>query len=364
MKTNNGTNKTVYVGLSGGVDSSLSAALLKNEGYNVVGVYMKNWSGDNYGIQTDCPWEDDVEDVKAVCKQLNIPFKSYNFEREYRQDVVDYFFREYEAGRTPNPDVLCNKEIKFKRFLDRALADGADMIATGHYAQVRKISDKYELLRGVDPNKDQTYFLHTFTQAQLSRVLFPVGEMMKPEVRKLAEKFSLPTAQKKDSQGICFIGNIDVQDFLRQKIDTKPGNIVDVDTNEVVGKHDGVMFYTIGQRKGIGIGGAGAPYFVIGKNKEKNELLVGKGANHPMLYYTKVKLENIHWISGETPKLPLDCEVSIRYRQKAQKATLVILNENQSIQIEFENPVRAVSPGQSAVIYQGDICLGGGIIKQ
>lgn len=346
--------------MSGGVDSSVSAALLKNEGYNVAGIYMKNWSGDDYGIQSDCPWKQDVHDAQQVCRKLNIPFQAYNFEKEYRREVVDYFFREYEAGRTPNPDILCNREIKFKLFLERALSEGADFIATGHYAQVKEEDGKFKLIRGADEKKDQTYFLHTFTQNQLSKVKFPAGHLLKSEVRKLARDFDLPTAEKKDSQGICFIGNINVQNFLRSRIDSKPGNIIDVDTKEIVGSHDGAMFYTIGQRKGLRIGGSGSPYFVVEKNSETNELLAGKGENHPLLFRKKIILDNIHWISGKCPELPLDCEVSIRYRQASVPASLNL--EKDQYLIHFKTPVRAISPGQSAVIYQGKYCLGGGII--
>jgi len=361
MNSNQNSTKTVYVGMSGGVDSSVSAALLKDAGYDVMGVYMKNWSGDDFGIQADCPWEQDVEGVKAVCEVLDIPFKSYNFEKEYREEVVNDFFAEYEAGRTPNPDILCNKEIKFKRFLERALEDGADFIATGHYAQHLEEHSEHKLVRGNDTNKDQTYFLHTFTQEQLKHVLFPIGHLPKSEVRKLADKYDLPNAKKKDSQGICFIGHIDVQEFLRTTIETQKGDIVDIETNEVVGTHDGTMFYTIGQRRGLGVGGAGLPYFVADKKKGENILYVAKGEDNPALFKSEVELEEMHWISGVQPELPLECEVQIRYRQKAVKATYSYKNKKHLV--VFKDPVRAISPGQSAVLYNGDVCLGGGVIK-
>lgn len=364
MQKNNSKTK-VFVGMSGGVDSSVSAALLKEQGYDVTGVYMKNWSGDDFGIQADCPWEEDMKDVQNVCKVLDIPFKSYNFEKEYRKDVVEYFFNEYKAGRTPNPDVMCNREIKFKRFLEKAVSEGADFIATGHYARVVEENGIYKLLKGVDNKKDQSYFLYTLSQEQLCKVIFPIGGMHKSEVRKLAEKFSLPNAAKPDSQGICFIGEIDVQEFLRKTITTKEGNIVDIDTKEIIGKHDGVYYYTIGQREGLRIGGTGVPYFVVGKNIETNELFVAKGKKNPVLFKREVKLEYVHFISGSLPfskgEIKRDCEVSIRYRHKPAEADLTIVNDE--ITIEFKEPQRAVASGQSAVIYDGEECLGGGVIR-
>ena len=264
---------TVFVAMSGGVDSSVSAALLKEQGYNVVGVFMKNWSGDNFGIQTDCPWEQDQKDVEKVCKLLGVPFITFNFEKEYRKQVVEYFFNEYKAGRTPNPDVMCNKEIKFGLFLEKALKKGTDLIATGHYARTEKDNKgKFHLLKGIDNKKDQSYFLYNLTQDQLSKTLFPIGNFQKSKVRKLAMKFKLPNAKKKDSQGICFIGDINVQQLLRAKLKRKKGDIIDIDSREKVGKHDGAHYFTIGQREGIGIGGTKEPYFVVGKDVEKNEV--------------------------------------------------------------------------------------------
>lgn len=347
----------VFVGLSGGVDSAVSAALLKEQGYEVVGVYMKNWSGDDYGIQADCPWKEDQKDAEAVCQTLGIEFRSFNFEKQYRDKVVEYFFSEYEKGRTPNPDVMCNKEIKFKLFFEKATEEfGADLIATGHYA--RKIEGEdgiHRLYRGVDSNKDQTYFLYNLTQAQLSKTLFPIGHLAKPEVRKLAKKFNLPNADKPDSQGICFIGEIDVLKFLMSRLPEKHGDIVDIDTNEKVGEHKGSYFHTIGQRKGLGIGGQEIPYFVVGKDFEKNIVYVGKGHDHPSLMKSEVKLENIHKIYDFDNS---GLSASVRYRNKAIEG---VLDENE-MTFKFNQPQWAPASGQSLVIYKGDECVGGGVI--
>ena len=297
----------VFVAMSGGVDSSVAAALLTEQGYKVTGVYMKNWSGDNYGIQADCPWEQEQADARRVCEQLDIPFRSFNFERHYRKEVVDYFFSEYEKGRTPNPDILCNSQIKFGHFLDKSIELGADMIATGHYAQVREVGMKIskgegsegslQLYRGRDRNKDQTYFLNAISQEQLSRTLFPIGHLPKSKVRQLAHKYNLHVADKPDSQGICFIGQIDVLKFLQSRLPKKTGNIVDIDTNEVVGAHDGAYFYTRGQRKGLKIGGQANPYFVVRTDVEQNIVYVGHGHEHPGLLKTQVWLEDLHLIT-------------------------------------------------------------------
>lgn len=353
-------NKTIFVGMSGGVDSSLSAALLKDQGYDVVGVYMKNWSGDDYGLQEYCPWEEEMADAKKVCEYLDIPFMSFNFEKEYREKVVDYFFDEYKKGRTPNPDVMCNKEIKFDMFLKKALDAGADLIATGHYAQVKENDGVFELYKGADPKKDQTYFLYTFTQEQLSKTLFPIGHLQKSEVRKLAKEKGLPTAEKKDSQGICFIGEIDVQEFLRKVIKESKGEIIDIDSKKVVGKHDGMMFYTIGQRHGLDIGGSPEPYFVVDKDHEKNIVYVGMGKKHPLLFRKELKLENLHLISGKNEQIfnNSNLSASIRYNHIPVNCKI-----NPDLSIEFDSEVRAVAPGQSFVVYDGDKCLGGGVIK-
>lgn len=344
--------KKVFVGLSGGVDSAVSAFLLKESGYDVTGIYMKNWSGDDYGIQSECPWEIDQKDSELICQHLGIEFRSFNFEREYREKVVEYFFSEYEKGRTPNPDVMCNKEIKFKLFLKRSLEDGADYIATGHYA--RNIDNK--LFKGVDSNKDQTYFLYNLTHEQLSHTLFPIGHLTKPQVREIAKKVKLPNANKPDSQGICFIGEINVLKFLLARIPQKRGEIIDFDTDRVVGEHRGVYFYTVGQRDGLGIGGLKEPYFVVDKDIERNILYVGMGINNKALFKSKVLLENLHLIDP-TEITPSNLEGSVRYRHKPEEG---ILN---GLEFVFKNPQRAVTSGQSLVIYSGEQCLGGGIIK-
>ncbi len=368
--------KKVFVGLSGGVDSAVSAALLKEQGHDVIGVYMKNWSGDDYGIQADCPWEQDQADAEAICNHLGINFRSFNFEKEYRAKVVEYFFSEYEKGRTPNPDVMCNKEVKFKLFLEKALENGADFIATGHYARREARSRKlevtetsnlehqtyYRLLKGVDNNKDQTYFLYNITQEQLSKTLFPVGHLQKSEVRELAKKFGLPNAEKPDSQGICFIGEINVLKFLMSRIPEKKGNVIDIDTKEIVGEHKGVYFYTIGQREGLHIGGQSIPYFVVDKDVKKNIVYVGHGNEHKAMYKSEVQLENLHFINEFTVD-SLQLTASIRYRHKPQPGKLDIRDQGSDIRFIFNEPQRAVASGQSLVIYNGEECFGGGVIK-
>lgn len=354
---NSKENTKVFVALSGGVDSAVTAALLKQEGYQVTGVFMKNWSGDDFGIQTDCPWEQDQKDAESVAKTLGIGFRSFNFEKQYRQAVVGYFFDEIKKGRTPNPDVMCNKEIKFKIFLERAIAEGADLIATGHYARNILNHNQFELHTGVDSNKDQSYFLYTLNQEQLSKTLFPVGGYTKPEIRELAAKFKLPVAKKKDSQGICFIGEINVPQFLRANIPLNPGNIVDIDSKDIVGKHDGIAFYTIGQREGLKIGGSGLPYYVIGKNHTSNELYVARGNDNPALFNQEVKFADLHLINPDT-NIPDEIEASIRYRQKPASGKLNIT----TMTFSFNDPQRAIAEGQSIVFYKGSHCLGGAVI--
>ncbi len=355
METNN-KGKKVFLALSGGVDSSVSAALLKEQGYDVTGVYMKNWSGDDFGIQSECPWEEDQKDAEAVCKHLGIPFRSFNFEKEYREKVVEYFFDEYKKGRTPNPDIMCNKEIKFKLFLEKALEEGADLIATGHYARVSEdesgISHLYE---GKDDNKNQVYFIYNLTQDQLSKTLFPIGHLEKSEVRNLADKFGLQNKNKPDSQGICFIGEINVLKFLMANIPKKPGDIVDIDTNEKVGEHDGIYFYTIGQRAKIP--NQTEAYYFCGKNLDLNYMYVCHGQNHKSLLQKDVKTESFHWIGNEPKKKVLSAV--IRYRQKPMNGLLDITSKT----FTFEEDVRAVASGQSLVIFDGQECLGGGVIS-
>ncbi len=337
----------VYVGMSGGVDSSLTAALLKEQGYQVTGVYMKNWTQDLPGMK--CPWADDLADAKRVAVQLGIDFKVFDFEKEYKHKVVDYMVAEYEAGRTPNPDIMCNQEVKFKLFLETALENGADMIATGHYAQV----EAGVLKKAVDENKDQTYFLYRVTGEALKKTLFPLGKFTKPEVREMAKKRGLYTATKKDSQGICFVGQIGIRDFLSQYVETKPGDIIDKETGQNLGQHDGAIFYTLGQRHGLDVGG-GLPYYVVGKDMAKNEVYVSTDLNDETLWQKQIKLENLHFINQ--PLKEGECHVRIRHRAPLVKATL------SGSLLELTEPQRAITPGQSAVLYDGDVCLGGGIV--
>lgn len=343
--------KKVFVGLSGGVDSSVTAALLKEQGYDVTGVYMKNWSKDLPGFA--CPWKEDYQDAKRVAVQLGIPFKMYDFETQYKQKVVDYMIDEYKAGRTPNPDVMCNQEVKFKLFLTTALEDGADMIATGHYARVKD----GKLLRAKDDNKDQTYFLYRVTGDALHKTLFPLGEYAKPEVRKLAEKFGLVTANKKESMGICFVGKVGIKEFLSQYVTTKKGVIKD-QHDIVVGEHDGAIFYTIGQRSGLGVGG-GLPYYVTGKDMNKNEVYVTTDLADERLWDKTISLTSLHWINA-APKNGTKVQVRTRHRAPLVAATLK-LNDKKAV-LELTDEIRALTPGQSAVIYDGQTVLGGGII--
>jgi len=342
----------VYVGMSGGVDSSLTAALLVEQGYDVTGVYMKNWTQDLPGMK--CPWADDLADAKRVATQLGIDFKVFDFEKEYKQKVVDYMIDEYKLGRTPNPDIMCNQEVKFKIFLETALEDGADLIATGHYARVKD----GKLLQAVDTNKDQTYFLYRVTGEALSKTLFPLGEFTKPVVREMAKERGLFTAAKKDSQGICFVGQIGIREFLSQYVEQKAGSIIDKQTNKVLGQHDGAIFYTIGQRHGLDVGG-GLPYYVVGKDMDKNEVYVTTNLNDETLWRPELNLTSAHWIN-ETPTAG---EYQIRVRHRASLIpTQLSFNEDGSVQLVLDNAERAVAPGQSVVIYNGDLCIGGGII--
>jgi tRNA-specific 2-thiouridylase len=371
------TTTRVYVGLSGGVDSSVTAALLQQQGYDVVGVYMKNWSQDLPGFE--CPWREDYQDAKRVAVQLGIPFKLFDFETEYRQKVVDYMLAEYQAGRTPNPDIMCNQEVKFKLFLQAALDDGADMIATGHYAKVchseldsesgqKEIpkqvrNDKTDktmttrLCMATDANKDQTYFLYRVTNTALSKTIFPLGGYAKPEVRGLAEKFGLVTARKKESMGICFVGKVGIKDFLLHELGPqKPGNIVDNKGN-TIGTHDGAIFYTIGQRHGLDVGG-GLPYYVSGKDMAKNEVYVTTDLNDQNLWKRSCSLSDVHFIGAA----PIDrTELKVRCRHRGE-LTDAVFDPNTN-ELVFDQEVRGLSPGQSAVFYADQTCLGGGIIS-
>ena len=343
----------VYVGMSGGVDSSLTAALLKEQGHNVTGVYMKNWTQDLPGMK--CPWVDDLADAKRVAVQLDIPFKVFDFQKEYKQKVVDYMIGEYEAGRTPNPDIMCNQEVKFKLFLEAALEDGADMIASGHYAK----TENGKLLMAVDTNKDQTYFLYRITEDALKKTLFPLGEFKKPDVRKMAESRGLITAAKKDSQGICFVGKVGIRDFLSQYVITKPGEIIDKSNKKVLGMHDGAIFYTIGQRHGLDVGG-GLPYYVVGKDMKKNEVHVTTDLNDETLWRESLELTDVHWINN-VPDFNKDYQVRLRHRAKLIKAMLEKQGKNIVVRLKISE--RAITAGQSAVIYDGKTVVGGGIVS-
>lgn len=388
----------VYVGMSGGVDSSLTAALLKERGYDVTGVYMKNWTQDLPGMK--CPWADDLADAKRVAVQLGIDFKVFDFENEYKHKVVDYMIEEYKAGRTPNPDIMCNQEVKFRLFLNAALEDGADMIATGHYARVAHknslshlaspqghstggaaspwrlarpdgdiLSDKQDekarhvqgengvLKMAADTNKDQTYFLYRVTGAALEKTLFPLGEFTKPKVREMAEERGLFTAAKKDSQGICFVGKVGIRDFLSQYVEQQPGEIIDKKTGKVLGHHDGAIFYTLGQRHGLDLGG-GLPYYVVGKSMDKNEVYVTTDLNDETLWKKRVTLGAVHWINGA----PADGNYQIRVRHRAKLVDAALSIQNDEATLTLDDPERAVAAGQSVVIYDGDVCLGGGIV--
>ena len=356
-------SKKVYVGMSGGVDSSVTAALLVQKGYLVTGVYMKNWTKDLPGMV--CPWEQDYRDAKRVAVHLGIPFKVYDFEKEYRQLVVNYMVQGYQAGRTPNPDVMCNQEVKFKLFLKTALADGADFIATGHYARIieqrgstsaKPIS---RLAKAKDDNKDQTYFLYRVTRAALECSLMPIGDYRKPQVREIAKQLGLSTANKKDSQGICFVGKVGIKDFLLAELGEQPhGKIID-QTGQVIGEHDGAIFYTIGQRRGLNVGG-GLPYYVTGKAMGRNEVYVTTDLQDELLWKDSLQLSQLHWINTRPEKGKV-YEVRTRYRAALVPCAITI-NADKSATLKLKEAIRAVTPGQSAVIYDGQWCLGGGIV--
>lgn len=352
----------VIVGMSGGVDSSVSALLLLEQGYQVEGLFMKNWDEDD-GTEY-CTAMIDLADAQAVCERIGIELHTANFAAEYWDNVFEHFLAEYRAGRTPNPDILCNREIKFKAFLDYALSLGADMIATGHYVRRRDQAGRTELLKGLDPNKDQSYFLHAVSGQQIARTLFPVGELEKPEVRALARKYQLPTAQKKDSTGICFIGERRFRDFLQQYLPAQPGDIETTD-GQIIGRHHGLMYHTIGQRQGLGIGGlknAGeAPWYVLHKDLSRNVLIVGQGNAHPWLFSQLLHTGEIYWVNPPGIDKPCRLAAKIRYRQNDQPC--VLERSGNGYRVTFDQPQRAVTPGQSVVFYEGDVCLGGGVIE-
>ncbi len=348
----------VIVGMSGGVDSSVTALLLLEQGYQVEGLFMKNWDEDD-GTEY-CTAKEDYADAQAVCDNLGIKLHGANFAAEYWDNVFEHFLDEYKAGRTPNPDILCNREIKFKAFLDYALMLGADLIATGHYA---RRDAQGRLLKGLDSNKDQSYFLHAVSSREFAKTLFPVGELEKAEVRAIAEKHGLVTHNKKDSTGICFIGERRFKDFLQTYLPAQPGDIKDLD-GRVIGSHSGLMYHTIGQRQGLGIGGVAgtddAPWYVVDKDLKRNVLLVTQGSNHPALFKTALRTAAPHWIA-DIPALPLRCAAKTRYRQPDQPCS--VHPDEAGLTVIFDEPQRAITPGQSVVFYQGDVCLGGTVIE-
>ena len=353
----------VIVGMSGGVDSSVSAVLLLEQGYQVEGLFMKNWDEDD-GTEY-CTAREDLADAQAVCDRLGIKLHTANFAADYWDNVFEHFLAEYQAGRTPNPDILCNREIKFKAFLDYALMLGADLIATGHYTRRADRDGQSLLLRGLDANKDQSYFLHAVGGEQLARTLFPVGELEKPEVRRIADKHQLATARKKDSTGICFIGERRFSDFLKRYLPAQPGDIETTD-GQIIGRHHGLMYHTIGQRQGLGIGGlqgaSDEPWYVLRKDLERNVLVVGQGNNHPWLFFSALACSSIYWVNPLQISGPLRLTAKVRYRQPDQGCTLEPSGDGWLVR--FDEPQRAVTPGQSVVFYQGEVCLGGGVIER
>ncbi|MDD2430616.1 MAG: tRNA 2-thiouridine(34) synthase MnmA [Firmicutes bacterium] len=351
----------VVVGMSGGVDSSVAALLLKEQGYEVVGVFMKNWDEtDPNGV---CTAQEDYDDVRRVCDKIDIPYYTVNFETEYWERVFEYFLKEYQKGRTPNPDVMCNKEIKFKAFLEKALSFGAEYMATGHYAQIGRgdKEDDYTLLRSTDLNKDQTYFLCYLQKEQLKRSLFPIGHLKKADLRELARKYDLPVAEKKDSTGICFIGERNFKEFLSRYLPAQPGLIKTLE-GKTLGEHQGLMYYTLGQRKGLGVGGPGEPHFVVHKDLATNVLYVGQGGDHPALYSVGLTAVDLSFVSCSPPGLEFSCTAKFRYRQPDQK--VFVRTTEDGCEVKFEKPQRAITPGQAVVFYENEVCLGGGIIDE
>ena len=354
----------VVVGMSGGVDSSVSAYLLKEQGYQVEGLFMKNWEEDDNDEY--CAAADDLKDAQAVSDKLGITLHTINFAAEYWDNVFEYFLAEYKAGRTPNPDIMCNKEIKFKAFLEFAAEElNADYIATGHYVQRSNETGNWQMLRGLDPNKDQSYFLYTLGEQHVAQTLFPIGHLEKPRVREIALEQDLVTHDKKDSTGICFIGERKFKDFLAQYLPAQPGEIETAE-GKIIGKHEGLMYHTLGQRKGLLIGGmkeyGEEPWYVVDKDIERNVLIVGQGANHPRLYSTGLLANQLHWVDRKGPLQAMRCSVKTRYRQQDIPCQITPHSDG-SVLVEFDEPQKAVTPGQSAVFYQNEICLGGGIIE-
>lgn len=354
---------TVVVGLSGGVDSSVAALLLKQQGYHVVGLFMKNWADDD--TEEYCSSREDLIDAAAVADRLGIEIEAVNFVEEYRERVFRYFLDEYAAGRTPNPDILCNSEIKFRAFLEHAMSLGADTIATGHYAGVREVDGRFELLKAEDGSKDQSYFLYRLNQAQLSKTLFPLAELRKTEVRRIAAEYGLATAGKKDSTGICFIGERKFREFLERYLPRSPGPMATPE-GRVIGEHIGLPYYTIGQRQGIGLGGqrggSGEPWFVVAKDMAANTLTVVQGHEHPLLQCGSLRAADTHWIGGEAPRLHWVYGAKTRYRQPDAPCSVSVVDAG-GFTVEFAAPQFAVTPGQSVVVYESRVCLGGGIIQ-
>ncbi len=352
----------VMLGISGGVDSSVAALLLQQAGHQVEGLFMQNWEEDDRS--GPCSADADRKDAVAVCGRLGLPFHTRNFAAEYWDGVFAHFLAEYRAGRTPNPDVLCNREIKFKTFLDEARSLGADKIATGHYARVDCVDGSYRLLRAMDTTKDQTYFLHALGQRQLSATLFPIGKIEKRRVRELAREASLPTHAKKDSTGICFIGERNFRAFLGRYIPARPGDMRTPD-GQRIGEHQGVMYYTLGQRNGLGIGGihgaSGEPWYVVGKNVADNVLYIAQGGENRWLYSSRLQTETPNWVAGSPPANVFRCTARTRYRQLDQACAVVVTGDG--VEVRFDQPQRAVTPGQSVVFYDGEVCLGGAVIK-
>ncbi len=368
MLKNQNKNKTVFVALSGGVDSSVAALLLKKKGYKVVGIFMRNWS-ENIG-QKGCTYKEDEEDARLVCNQLGIPFYVFNFEKEYKKEVVDYLIKGYQSGITPNPDIMCNKYIKFGLFFRKAISLGADFIATGHYARVKQIKNKklgiidFKLLRAKDSFKDQTYFLYQLNQEILKHILFPIGNYFKKEVRDIAKKNRLITASKKDSQGICFVGKIPMRDFLKRYIEIKKGDILN-EKSQKIGEHNGFYFYTIGQRWGLNINDGKGPYYVAQKNTLNNTLVVVNNRNHPLLFTKELLVKEVNWVSGEEPQFPLKCLVRIRHQGDLLKAKILKMEKTKNcVIISSKEPIWAPAEGQAAVFYKKNELLGGGIIAK
>lgn len=356
--------KKIIIGMSGGVDSSVAALLLQQQGYEIAGLFMKNWEEDD--TTTYCSATQDLQDAQAVCDMLKIPLYTVNFSSDYWDNVFEYCLQEFQAGRTPNPDILCNREIKFKVFLEHALRLGGDAIATGHYVRRGQEDNFFTLLKGLDSNKDQSYFLYTLGQQALEKSLFPIGELHKNQVRTIATQVGFATSTKKDSTGICFIGERPFKEFLSRFLPAQPGDMLTPE-GKIVGRHDGVMFYTLGQRQGLHIGGmansSGEPWYVVGKDIKNNQLIVAQGHQHPLLFSQGLYAEQLSWIATPPAFLPFNCHAKTRYRQPDQLCTITAWTE-QGCRVEFAQPQRAVTPGQSVVFYQADDCLGGGVITQ